>query len=116
MDDTMSEPVWITFLGVTDAEGDKLAGSLLSTLRETDRNLSAERRKADPQSQDYGSILTLVLGSAAVGSVAKGVAQWIARHAGTTIRIQSPDGTSVDIKNATGQDTAQIVQAALQKR
>jgi len=112
----MSEPILISFVDVTDAERDKLAGSLLSSLRETDRNVSAERHKENSETQDYGAILTLVLGSAAVGSVAKGIAQWIARHAGTTIRIQSPDGTSVDIKNATGQDTAQIVQAALQKR
>jgi hypothetical protein len=112
----MSEPVYITFHGVTAAEADKLAGSLLSSVRETDRNLSVARHKDNPESQDAGAILALVLGSAAIGSVAKGIAQWIAKHAGTTIRIQSPDGTSVDIKNATGQDTAQIVQAALQKR
>jgi hypothetical protein len=112
----MTEPVEITFVDVTEAEGNKLAGSLLSSLREIDRNISVERHKTKSESQDYGSILALVLGSAAVGSVAKGIAQWIARHAGTTIRIRSADGTSVDIKNATGQDTAEIVQAALQKR
>lgn len=116
MIDIMADPVLFTFVGVTDAEGDKLAGSLLSSLRETDRTVSVERRKTNSGSQDYGSILALVLGSAAVSSVATGVSQWIAKHAGTTVRIQTADGTSVDIKHATGVDTAEIVQAALQKR
>jgi len=111
----MSGPYQIRFPESSDAEADKLAGSMVSAINDTHRNVTVERHKANNESQDLGSILVLVLGSAAVGSVSKGIAQWIARNAGTTIRIQSPDGTSVDIKNATGQDTAQIVQAALQK-
>jgi len=52
IDNTMSEPVLISFVDVTDAEGDKLAGSLLSSLRETDRDVSVERHKANRESQD----------------------------------------------------------------
>jgi hypothetical protein len=111
----MPPPILISFVGETDAEADKLAGSLSSSLRETDRSLLVERQKVNSESLDYGSILSLVLGSAAVGAVAKGVAAWIAKHGGTTIRIRCSDGTSVEINNATGADTAQIVQGALQR-
>lgn len=64
----------ISFLEVTDAEANKLAGSLLPALRETDRSVSVERRKVNPESQDGGATLAIILSSTAVTAVAKGIA------------------------------------------
>ncbi len=106
---------FITFPGSTDGEANQLAGALQRRLVEADREISVRRERQNPHSQDGGATLAIILGSAAVTSVAKGIASWIARNAGTTIRIHSPDGTWVDVRNATGQDTAEIVGAALRK-
>ncbi len=111
----MDDPVLISFPNSTIAEANKLVGSLGLAVQDSDRNISLERRRENLESQDGGATLAIILGSAAVGSIAKGIASRIARHAGTAIRIHSPDGTWVDITNATGQDTAQVVAAALRK-
>lgn len=111
----MPAPFLITFPESSSAEANALAGSLGLAVQDSDRNVSLERRRDNPESQDGGATLAIIFGSAAAGSLAKGISSWIARHAGTTIRIQAPDGTRVDVKNATGQDTAQIVLAALRK-
>ena len=112
----MAHPLLISFPESTIAEANKLAGSLALIAQASDRDVSVEKLRENPDSLDGGTSLAIILGSAAVGSPAKGISSWIARHAGTTIRIHSSDGAWVDIKNATGQDTAQIVQAALAKR
>jgi hypothetical protein len=103
----------ISFPGVSDADANKLAGSLSPALRETDRSVSVERRRANAESQDGGATLAIILGSAAVSAVAKGIAAWLARNSGTTIEIHSSDGTSVKVRHASGHDTAQTVEAAL---
>ena len=109
----MSATVIISFPGVSVAEANKLAGSLSPALRERERTISVERRRANPESQDGGATLAIILGSAAVSAVAKGVAAWLARNSGTCIEIHAPDGTSVKVTHASGQDTAQTVEAAL---
>lgn len=112
----MSDDVLISFPGSTIADANKLAGSLTLAIRDSDRNISVDRRRSNLESLDGGATLAIILGSAAATSVARGIAAWVARHAGTTIRIHSKDGLWVDVKNASGQDTAQIVQAALGKK
>jgi hypothetical protein len=111
--DLMTAATIIAFPGVSDAEANMLAGSLNPAIRETDPNVSVERRRTNAESQDAGIILGIILGSAAVSTVARGIAVWLARHSGTTIEIQLPDGTSVRVKYASGQDTAETVAAAL---
>jgi hypothetical protein len=111
----MSNPFLVTFPGATTAEGNRLATSLSTAIKQVGREIAVEQKRQNRDSQDQGSILALTLGSAAIGSVAKGIALWIAKNSGTVVKIQTPDGTSVDIRHATGQDTAQIVEAALKR-
>lgn len=109
----MAAEAIIAFPGVSDAEANMLAGSLTPAIREMDPHVSVQRRRTNPESQDAGIILGIILGSAAISTVAKGIAAWLARHSGTEIEIQLPDGTSVRVKNASGHDTAETVAAAL---
>ncbi|HTF69625.1 MAG TPA: hypothetical protein VK638_43790 [Edaphobacter sp.] len=109
---TQIDPLTISFPGVSDAQANQLANSLHPVLREIDRALTVEKRKINPESQDGGATLAIILGSAAIAQLAKGIAAWLARNSGTTIEIKAPDGTSVTIKHG-GSDTAQTVEAAL---
>jgi hypothetical protein len=111
----MSQRFLISFPEASVAEGNRLASSLLPAVQETDRRLIVKRHKDNVESLDHGTMVAIVLGSAAVGTLSRGIASWIAKHAGTVIRIHLPDGTSVDVKNATGQDTSEIVQAVFQR-
>ncbi|MCU1223070.1 MAG: hypothetical protein JWQ42_1163 [Edaphobacter sp.] len=106
----------ISFPGISDAEANKLAGSLDPTLRSTDKSVAVKRERINPEAQDGGAILAIILGSAAVSSVAKGIAMWLARNSGTMIEIHRADGSSVKIKHASGHDTAQTVEAAFSNK
>jgi Effector Associated Constant Component 1 len=103
----------ISFPGVSDAEANKLAGSLSLVLRETDQSVSVGQRRANPESQDFGATLAIILGTPALVAVAKGIATWLARNSGTNIEIHAPDGTSVKVTHAGGCDIARTVAAAL---
>jgi hypothetical protein len=103
----------ITFPEVSDADANKLAGALSPALREIDKSVFVERRRTRSESQDGGATLAVILSSAAVTAVAKGIAAWLARNSGTIIEVHAPDGTSVKVKHASGKDTAQTVAAAL---
>jgi hypothetical protein len=107
------EPIVISFPEVSEAEGNRLANSLGPSIRELDSSLFVERRRTNPESQDFGATLAIILGSAAIAQLAKGIAAWLARNSGTTIEVIAPNGTAVKIKHASGDDTAQTVAAAL---
>jgi hypothetical protein len=103
----------VSFPGVSDAQGNILAASLQPRLREAHPSISVERRRINPEAQDGGATLAIILGSAAITAIAKGIAEWLARNSGTAIEVHAPDGTSVIVKYGTGADCAQIVEAAL---
>jgi hypothetical protein len=105
--------VEISFPSCSASEASVLAASLNSRLRELHRDVEVSQKRENPEAQDAGTILSVILGSAAIASVAKGVAAWLAKHAGTSIEVHRPDGTSVLVKYASGEDTAETVRAAL---
>lgn len=106
----------ISFPGVSDAEADKLAASLVPALNGLDRSISIKRMNTNHEAQNPGAELAIVLGTSAITALARGIATWLAHNSGTNIEIHAPDGTSVIVKHASGRDTAQTVQAALRGR
>jgi hypothetical protein len=73
----MDQVTIVSFPGVSEAEANKLAGSLKPALREAHRSVSVESRRTNSESQDGGATLAIILGSAAVSAIAKGIADWL---------------------------------------
>jgi hypothetical protein len=67
--------------------------------------------KADPNAQDPGTILAVVLGAKASIAVATGIAFWMRRKNQARIRVRYPDGAHTDISGLESRDVSKILQA-----
>jgi hypothetical protein len=107
--DTMESPYIISFPGSSTAEANRFASGLATAIRDAERNVSVEQRRDQADTQDFGATLAIILGSAAVTAVAKGVEAWLARNSGAKIQINK-DG-SVIASNLDSRDAARIAEA-----
>jgi hypothetical protein len=99
----------LAFCGVSAADENKYARDLAATLRNLDPALNAEQRRDREDTQDFGTTVAIVLGTASVTAVAKGVSAWLARNSGARLQI-SADG-NVIATNLDSRDAAKIAQA-----
>jgi hypothetical protein len=105
----MGSPFIISFPGSSTAEANRLASGLATALRETERDVKVEQKRDRADTQDGGATLAILLGTASVTAIAKGVEAWLARHSGAKIQI-SQDG-SVIASNLDSRDAARIAEA-----
>jgi hypothetical protein len=81
---------------VVESEDQRLAGkearTLSDTLRELDGVLEAERRKNAESTMDLGVVVQIVISSGATLAIARGIADWIRRTRGTTLKIERKKG------------------------
>lgn len=103
------DPIIITFPDVTLDTRNVLADSLADDLRGIHRSVEVKRQKERPDTMDLGATLVLVLGTAAVTEIAKGIGQWIARHK-TEVRL-SIGKTELTVSDADPEAVAEIVKA-----
>src|SRR6266576_5349620 len=83
-----------TFPASSMAERSKLATSLEGDLH--DKGLkSTQVLRERPDTQDPGTILSIVLGAPAVVFAVKAIAAWMIRNNQTNLTIERPDGTVV---------------------
>jgi hypothetical protein len=106
----MSEsPFVITFPGASTAEANRYAAALATTLREVDEDLKVEQQRDRADTQDFGATVAIILGTASVTALAKGVAAWLARNSGAKIAISADGG--VVASNLDSADAARIAEA-----
>jgi hypothetical protein len=74
--------------GGDDSAAADFARSLADDLREAPGVLESERRKDDQATMDLGSVVTVVATSGAALAVAQGIADWLRRRRGATLRIE----------------------------
>ena len=104
-----ASPIIISFPGSPTADANRYAADLAAAVRSADRNVKAEQKRDQPDSQDFGATVAIMLGTASVTAIAKGVSAWLARHSGARIEIKA-DG-SVIASNLDSRDTARIAEA-----
>jgi hypothetical protein len=104
-------PFVVTFPDATSAEANVLAGTFIDAVRELDRGIAVNRAKGRPDTQDLGAIVTLMLGTAAVTAVAKGISAWLARNSGTRIEIWYKGELVIKASHLESTDAAKIVKA-----
>jgi hypothetical protein len=102
-------PFIITFPGTSAAEANRFATDLAITLREIDEQVTVEQQRDRQGTQDFGVTLAIILGTASVTAVARGVAAWLARHSGAKIEINAA-GTVI-ASNLDSRDAARIAEA-----
>jgi hypothetical protein len=91
--------VLVSFPAADRASANQLARDLAATLQYETPSLEIEQVRDDPEAQDFGATLAIILGTAAAGKVAKGFADWVNRHHDATVVVtrRNPDGSSESI-------------------
>ncbi len=83
--------ITIGFSALSDADANVCAGELARWLRGELEEARVQRVRTDPASQDLGTVLTVLVSSAAAVQVARGVRAWLQHE---------PRGTSLDWSSA----------------
>jgi hypothetical protein len=90
--------VLITFAELDAASANQLVTELAEFLNEDAPAVSLSRIREDPDTQDFGATLAVVLGSTAVSALAKGIAHWLARRQDAKIHLRRKDKAGATIE------------------
>lgn len=94
-----NESYRLTVHGEDQANTGRSATALIDTLREANGVLEADRSKADTQSMDLGTIVSVLATSGATLAIAQGLAGWLRARRGVTVTVER-DGKSGSLKAA----------------
>ena len=91
------------------------ADDLRNTLLDAgDGEIEVEKQQTDPNSQDFGATLVLILGTPAVIVLAKGIKDWLGRNPNASITVETVEGKVV-ATGVTSADAASIADKLLSK-
>ena len=107
------EKISVRFPGISGSEANASAASLSEALQKIfiPRSLWV-RNKDNPNTQDMGAVLTIILGSAPAAAIAAGMASWMKMRR-VKVEIITAD-KSVNV-SGDGADTAQIIESVFKK-
>lgn len=109
-----ADGVIVEFPDQSPRDAANLARDLKRMVEKSAGEAAATRiEKVNPDAQDVGTVLAIILGAKATVALAAGIAAWMRRRNQGRLRVVRPDGTAVDIKNAESDDMAKILEAAL---
>jgi len=104
----------IKFSETSTAQANRWATDLKDALEEAHREVQASQVRTRMDTMDLGSLLGVVLGSAAVTAVAKGIQAWLMKNQSATIEFVK-DG-SVIATNLRGKDALTLAELILKKQ
>jgi hypothetical protein len=107
----VTESLIVAFPDASTAEGNRLASSLADVLRDADPNILVDRQRERTDTQDFGATLAVILGTAAVTAVAKGIAAWLARNSGAQIEIRRKGEVVLRATHLDSKDVPRIAEA-----
>lgn len=82
----------IIFNDSSSAEANQYAEELREFVLDAVPDANVQRKRSDPRSQDWGTILEIVLGSASVVSLAKAVGNWLQRRQSASLTFKRSEG------------------------
>lgn len=102
----------VTFHGISSADANRYAEELRNALLDATSEITVQRRRVDPQTQDFGSTLILILGTPAVVATAAAVGNWLKLRTSASLTIEIP-GKRVIAQNINSKDAARLVELLL---
>ncbi len=105
----------ITFDDVSPADANRYADELRNALLDTTPDITVQRRRDDPRTQDFGATLVLVLGTPAVVTVVKTIGDWLKLRASASLTIETPEKRIV-VQNITSKNAAQLAERLLSQK
>lgn len=111
----MTSELLVSFPDASPAQANIWARELCEAVSAVDRNVSAEQRRDDPDTLDFGTTLALVLAAPATAAFAKGLGEalaraivdWLAARTSAKVSIARADGSTV-IENISADDAVAL--------
>lgn len=107
----MGSELLITFPNVSSAKQGQLVSGLKDVLDQIQGIEKTDIKKENADTQDAGTILSIVLAGPAVLLAVKAIAAWLVRNNQSGIVFKKPDGTEVLITNLASDDIPKTVDA-----
>jgi hypothetical protein len=104
----------ISFDGVGVAEANHYAGELRKFLLDASPAIRADQKREDTRTQDFGSILVLVLGASSLTAVVKALGSWLQLRNSASLTIETHD-RKIIARNITAKDAARLSERFSQK-
>ena len=97
--------------GVDEGMMDAMIADLATAIKQVDHTVNVTRVRTDPDAQDLGSELLLILASPAVVPVVKAIIDWIKSTHKMKLRLRTPDGTVLEADNITERGLLKLAEA-----
>jgi len=104
----------LSFEGADLADANRFAAELAERLRDAEEEIEVRETRADPNAQDFGATLVLLLGAPAVVALAKGVSAWLAMRPNAKVTLKDKDGTII-ASGLTSADARAVIERKLRK-
>ena len=101
----------IKFEDISIAEADRYASELRDILLDATPDVRIDRMRDNPQTQDLGATLALILGTPAVTAIAVAMGNWLKLRNSASLTIEK-DGRVI-AKNITSKDAARLTELFL---
>ncbi len=105
----------IKFDGVSTAEANRYASELRNALLDATPDIRVDQKRDDRSTQDFGSILVLILGTSSVTTIAKALGNWLQLRSSASLTIETPE-RKIIATNITSQDAARLTELLLTKK
>ncbi len=105
----------ITFDDVSSADANRYVDELRNALLDATPDITVQRRRDDPRTQDFGATLVLILGTPAVLTVVKTIGDWLKLRTSASLTIETPEKRIV-VQHITSKNAAQLAELLLSQK
>lgn len=105
----------VTFEEVSPADAQRYAEELQNALLDTAPDITVQRRRENPLTQDFGATLILILGAPAVVAVVKAIGDWLTLRNRASLTWKTADGELM-VQNITSKNVAELAQFLVGKQ
>jgi len=105
----MSDQTYLLFFpGVSEAEANRYAEELREVLLDATSEIAVQRQRENPQAQDLGATLVLIMGTPALVAAVKAIGNWLQKRRSASLTIVTAEKKIV-AENLTNKDAAQLL-------
>jgi len=105
----------VIFEGVSPVDAHRYAEELRNILLDATPDLTVQRRRENPLTQDFGATLVLTLGTPAVVAVVTAVGNWLKLRNSASLTWKTADGHMI-VQNITSKNATELAQRLLSKQ
>jgi hypothetical protein len=99
----------IVFEGVSPADANRYAEELRNVLLNTTPDITVQRRRENPYTQDFGATLVLILGTPTAAAVVTAVGNWLKLRHSASLTWKTAD-EQIIVQNITSKNATELAE------